>query len=89
MLARQLEQLIQWTQTTIGPAHTSYIHLPNTVSIIDGTEIFIERPSNLATQINRHGLITRATALPSILYALIPSQVYSHVSVPRVFGKCQ
>ena len=50
MLARQLEQLIQWPQTTIGPSHSSYIHLPNTVGIIDGTEIFIERPSNLTTQ---------------------------------------
>ena len=50
MLARQLEQLIQWPLTTIGPSHSTYIHLPNTVIIIDGTEIFIERPSNLTTQ---------------------------------------
>ena len=50
MLARQLEQLIQWPQTTIGPSEGPYIHLPNTVGIIDGTEIFIERPSHLTTQ---------------------------------------
>ena len=50
MLARQLEELIQWPQTTIGPSHSSYIHQPNTVGIIDGTEIFIERPSNLTKQ---------------------------------------
>ena len=50
MLARQLEQLIQWPQTTIGPSEGPYIHLPNTVGIINGTEIFIERPSHLITQ---------------------------------------
>ena len=46
-MAGQLEQLIQCPQTTIGPSEGPYIHLPNTVGIIDGTEIFIERPSNL------------------------------------------
>ena len=50
MLGRQLEQLIQWLQTTIGPSEGPYIHLRNTVGIIDGTEIFIERLSNLTTQ---------------------------------------
>ena len=49
ILARQLEQLIQWPQTTIGPTHSFYVHHPNTVGIIDGTEIFIEKISNLAT----------------------------------------
>ena len=34
----------------IGPSEGPYIHLPNTVGIIDGTEIFIERPSHLTTQ---------------------------------------
>ena len=50
ILARQLEQLIQWPQTTIGPDYSSYVHLPNTVGIIDGMEIFIEKPSILTTQ---------------------------------------
>ena len=50
MLARQLEQLIQWPQTTIGPSEGPYIHLSNTVGVIDGTEIFIERPSHLTIQ---------------------------------------
>ena len=50
ILARQLEQLIQWPQTTIGPDYSSYVHIPNTVGIIDGTEIFIEKPSILTTQ---------------------------------------
>ncbi|XP_065894613.1 uncharacterized protein [Dysidea avara] len=50
MLKVQLKQLIRWPQTTIGPIDPPYNLLPNAVAIIDGTEIFIERPSNLATQ---------------------------------------
>ena len=50
LLARQLERLIQWPQTTIGPSEYPYSCMPNTIGIIDGTEIFIERPSNLTTQ---------------------------------------
>lgn len=37
-------------KTTIGPTEYSYSMMLNTVGIIDGTEIFIERPSNLSTQ---------------------------------------
>ena len=50
LLARQLEALIQWPKTTIGPTEYPYSMMPNTVGIIDRTEIFIERPSNLSTQ---------------------------------------
>ena len=50
MLKVQLNALIRWPQTTIGPTDPPYNLLPNTVAIIDGTEIFIQRPSNLATQ---------------------------------------
>ena len=41
---------IQWPQTTIGPTKAPYNHFPNAVSIIDGTEVFIQRPSNLSSQ---------------------------------------
>ena len=34
----------------IGPSEALYDILPNSVAIIDGTEIFIQQPSNLATQ---------------------------------------
>ena len=50
MLAAVLSDLIKWPQTTIGPSHPPYKFLPNSVAIIDGTEIFIQRPSNLTTQ---------------------------------------
>ena len=50
MLKVQLKSLIRWPQTTIGPTDPPYNLLPNSVAIIDGTEIFIQRPSNLATQ---------------------------------------
>ena len=40
----------RWPQTIIGPTEPPYNLLPNAVGIIDGTEIFIPRPSNLATQ---------------------------------------
>ena len=50
LLAHHLRGLIKWPKTTIGPTDTPYNHMPNTVGIIDGTEIFIQRPSNLATQ---------------------------------------
>ena len=50
LLAHQLKGLIQWPQTTIGPTKAPYNHFPNAVSIIDGTEVFIQRPSNLSTQ---------------------------------------
>jgi len=50
MLANVLGGLIVWPQTNIGPATPPYNFLPNSVAIIDGTEIFIQRPSNLTTQ---------------------------------------
>jgi len=49
MLNVQLKQFIRWPQTTIGPINPPYNLLPNAVAIIDGTEIFIQKPSNLAT----------------------------------------
>ena len=50
LLAYHLMGLIKWPSSTIGPVEPSYHHMPNTVSIIDGTELFIQRPSNLNTQ---------------------------------------
>ena len=50
LLAHHLKGLIKWPATTIGPTEPPYNHMPNTVAIIDGTEIFIQRPSNLSTQ---------------------------------------
>ena len=50
MLKVQLKALIRWPQTTIGPTDSPYNLLPNAVAIFDGTEIFIQRLSNLATQ---------------------------------------
>lgn len=50
MLAVVLSGLIKWPQTTIGPKNPPYKFLPNSVAIIDSTEIFIQHPSNLTTQ---------------------------------------
>ena len=50
LLAFHLRGLIIWPSTTIGPVEPPYHHMANTVSIIDGTELFIQRPSNLSTQ---------------------------------------
>lgn len=50
MLAVVLSGLIKWPQTAIGPNIPPYNFLPNSVAIIDGTEMFIQRPSNLTTQ---------------------------------------
>ena len=50
MLAVVFNDLIKWSQTTIGPTNPPYNHLPNSVAIIDGTEMFIQRPSNLTSQ---------------------------------------
>ena len=50
MLAVVLSDLIKWPQTSIGPNHPPYNFLPNSVAIIDGTEMFIQRPTNLSTQ---------------------------------------
>ena len=50
MLATHLRPLTQWPKTTTGPTVPPYDVLPNSVGIIDGTEIFIQRPSNLETQ---------------------------------------
>jgi len=46
----QLKVLIRWLQTIIDPTEPPYNLLPNAISIIDSTEIFIQRSSNLATQ---------------------------------------
>ena len=50
LLRAQLKALIRWPQSLIGPTEPPYNLLPNAVGIIDGTEIFIQRPSNLETQ---------------------------------------
>ena len=50
VLASVLAGLIVWPQTNIGPTKPPYNFLPNSVAIIDGTKMFIQRPSNLATQ---------------------------------------
>ncbi len=49
-LACTLRGLIVWPHTCTGPSYPPYNFLPNSVAIIDGTEIFIQRPSNLFTQ---------------------------------------
>jgi len=50
LLRAQLKALIRWPQSLIGPTEPPYNLLPNAVGIIDGTEIFIQLPSNLETQ---------------------------------------
>ena len=50
LLAYHLMGLIKWPSSTIGPVEPPYHHMPNTLSISDGTELFIQRPSNLSTQ---------------------------------------
>ncbi len=44
LLAHHLKGLIKWPATTIGPTEPPYNHMPNTVSIIDGTEIIHSTP---------------------------------------------
>jgi len=50
LLRIQLKALISWPQSLIGPTEPPYNLLPNEVGIIDGTEIFMQQPSNLETQ---------------------------------------
>ena len=51
MLAVVFSGLIKWPKTAVGPSFPPpYGCLPSSVAIIDGTEIFIQRPSNLTTQ---------------------------------------
>ena len=50
MLAVVFSGLMKWPQTAFGPSFPPYDCHPNSVAIIDGTEIFIQRPSNLTTQ---------------------------------------
>ena len=50
LLRVQLQALIRWPQSILGPTEPPYNLLPNAIGIIDGTEIFIQRPSNLETQ---------------------------------------
>jgi len=57
MLKVQLKSLIRWPQTTIGPTDPPYNLLSNSVAIIDGIEIFIQRPSNLVTQKSSYKVI--------------------------------
>ena len=42
--------LIKWPSTTIGPVESPYHHTPNTVSIIDGNELFYSEAKHLSTQ---------------------------------------
>ena len=49
-LAYHIKILIKWPETTIRTTNSPYNHLPNSVAIIDGTEIFIKCPSNLDAQ---------------------------------------
>ena len=44
------EGTYQIATNNYGPIVPPYNTLPNAVAIIDGTEIFIQKPSNLATQ---------------------------------------
>ena len=50
ILATHLKPLIQWSKTNTAPTVPPYDVLPNSVGISDGTEIFIQRPSNLEIQ---------------------------------------
>ena len=50
MLAVVFSGLMKWPQTAFGPSFPPYDCHPNSVAIIDGTEIFIQCPSNLTTQ---------------------------------------
>ena len=47
LLSAQLKRIIKWSQATQGPIDVPYNFLPNAVAIIDGTEIFLQLPSNL------------------------------------------
>ena len=38
-----LKGLIKWPATTIRPVEPPYPYMPNTVSIIDGTMVFMQR----------------------------------------------
>ena len=50
MLTVVFSDLIKWPLTSIGPNHPPYNFLPNSVAIIDETEMFIQCPTNLSTQ---------------------------------------
>ena len=76
MLFAHLKPLIQWPKTNVGPTVTPYDLLPNSVGIIDGTEVFIQRPSNLETQKSSYSDYKSHTTV-KYLVAIDTLQVYS------------
>ena len=84
MLAVHLNPLIQWPSTTIGPTSPPYDVLPNSIGIIDGTEVFIQRPSNLETQKPSYSDYKSHTTVKCLVAINIPSPVHL-LLFPQVF----
>ena len=87
MLATHLKPLIQWPKTNIGPKVPPYDDLPNSVGIIDGTEIFIERPSNLETQKSSFSDYKSHTTVKYLVAIDTFTGVFTFVS-PGFSGNC-
>ena len=49
-LRAQLQNLLRWSQTTVGPKNGVFEHFPNAIAAIDCTEIQIERPHKIPAQ---------------------------------------
>ena len=87
MLAMHLKPLIQWPKTNIGPTVPPYDILPNSVGIIDGTEIFIQRPSNLETQKSSYSDYKSHTTVKYLVAIDTFTGVFTFVS-PGFSGNC-
>ena len=87
VLATHLRPLIQWPKTTTGLTVPPYDVLPNSVGIIDGTEIFIQRPSNLETQKSSYSDYKSHTTVKYLVATDTFTGVFTFVS-PGFSGNC-
>ena len=87
MLATHLRSLIRWPTTNAGPTVPPYDVLPNSVGIIDGTEIFIQRPSNLETQKSSYSDYKSHTTIKYLVAIDTFTGVFTFVS-PGFSGNC-
>jgi len=86
-IAVHLNPLIQWPSTTIGPTSPPYDVLPNSVGIIDGTEVFIQRTSNLETQKSSYSDYKSHTTVKYLVDIDTFTGVFTFVS-PGFSGNC-
>ena len=86
MLAIHFKPLIQWPNTTFGPTSPPYDVLPNSVGIIDGTEVLFNAP--VTWKLKNHPLVITSHTTVKYLVAIDTfTGVFTFVS-PGFSGNC-